>query len=179
MSPLPHPKELSQTVPPPQNVSLHHNARRTNLNPFHYLTLPLKKNWSTVAPALDNYNQITRTIAILLGGLGLIVMLDQHKWKLPRWPWAKDGKNNPNPSFTHDNELYTVDELAEKKLMEMLKEVKAMEAGEEIIDGEELPSFDSDEDVVEKEAEEEFLEDAGVGVDDIVEEMEMNQDFLD
>jgi hypothetical protein len=117
-------------------------------------------------------------IAILLGGLGLIVMLDQHKWKLPRWPWAKDGKNNPNPSFTHDNELYTVDELTEKKLMEMLKEAEAMEAGEEIIDGEELPSFNSDEDVVEKEAEEEFLEDAGVGADDIV-EVEMNEDFLD
>jgi hypothetical protein len=54
-----------------------------------------------------------------------------------------------------------------------------MEAGEEITAGEELPYFDSEEDVVEKEAEEEFLEDAGAGVDDIVEEMEMNEDSLD
>lgn len=119
-------------------------------------------------------------MAILLGGLGLIVMLDQHHWKLPRWPWAKDGRNNPDPSFKHENERYTVDELAEKKLMEMLKEIKAGEGGGEIGEGKKLPTWegDSEEDEVKREGEEEFLEDAEEGAGEIIEEMEMGEDFL-
>jgi hypothetical protein len=119
-------------------------------------------------------------MAILLGGLGIVVLLDQHKWKLPRWPWSKDGKNNPQPSFKHENERYTIDQLAEKKLMEMLKELKESEAGEEIGQGKGLPYLDSadEEDEVEKQAEEEFLEDAEEGVGEVIEEMEMGEDFL-
>ena len=117
-------------------------------------------------------------MAILLGGIGIIVLLDQHKWKLPRAPWAKDGKNNPRPSFKHDNEKYTVDELAEKKLLEMLKEIKEREGSEEIGEGKALPYLDSEEDEVERQDEEEFLEDAEEGVGEIIEEMEMGEDFL-
>src|SRR5579859_3235247 len=173
MSPVPPERRLQEASSSPYNASLHHFKKRVNLNPFHYLTYPLKNNWSKISPLLDKYNHVTRTMAILLGGLGLIVMLDQHHWKLPRWPWAKDGKNNPEPSFKHDNERYTVDELAEKKLMDMLKEIKASEAGEEIGEGTELPSWDDEEDQVEREGEEEFLEDAEEGVGDVIEEMEM------
>ena len=119
-------------------------------------------------------------MAILLGGIGIIVLLDQHKWKLPRAPWAKDGKNNPGPSFKHDNEKYTVDELAEKKLLEMLKEIKEREGSEEIGEGKALPYLDSEEeeDEVERQDEEEFLEDVEEGVGEIIEEMEMGEEFL-
>jgi hypothetical protein len=62
----------------------------------------------------------------------------------------------------------------------MLKELKESEAGEEIGPGKGLPYLDSadEEDEVEKQAEEEFLEDAEEGVGEVIEEMEMGEDFL-
>ena len=150
----------------------HHLYKRINWNPLHYATLPIKKHWGKIAPSLDKYNSYTRIIQILLGGLGLIVMLDNHKWKSPRWPWAKDGRNNPPPSFTHENEIYSVDELAEKKLMEMLKEMKIHEGIDNDIpwEGKALPKESEDEAV--QEAEDQFMDDMEAGVGDIVEEME-------
>jgi hypothetical protein len=138
------------------------------LNPIHYVTLPLKNNWEKVAPILDKYNSYTRIISILLGGVGMIAMLDSHKWKLPRWPWVKDGRNNPSPSYKHENELYTVDELAEKKLMEVLKEMKMHEGIDDIPSGKGVPK-ESEDEVVE-DAEEQFMEDAQSGVGGVVEE---------
>lgn len=99
----------------------------------------------------------------------MIAMLDSHKWKLPRWPWAKDGRNNPPPSYKHENELYTVDELAEKKLMEVLKEMKMHEGIEDIPRWKGVPN--ESEDKATKDAEEQFIEDTQSGMGDI-EEME-------
>src|SRR5436190_6976366 len=100
MSPLPN-------VNGTQGNEVRSLLKRVNLNPIHYVTLPIKNNWEKVAPLLNKYNNYTRVISILLGGIGMIAMLDSHKWKLPRWPWAKDGRNNPTPSYKHDNEQYT------------------------------------------------------------------------
>ena len=100
----------------------------------------------------------------------MIAMLDSHKWKLPRWPWAKDGRNNPPPSYKHENEQYTVDQLAEKKLMEVLKEMKMHEGLDDIPFGKGVPKESEDEAV--KEAEEQFMEDAQRGVGDVMEQME-------
>ena len=74
-----------------------------------------------------------------------------------------------------------MDELAEKKLLEMLKEIKEREGSEEIGEGKALPYLDSseeEEDEVERQDEEEFLEDAEEGVGEIIEEMEMGEEFL-
>jgi hypothetical protein len=165
MSPLPNVNETTSL----QCVTVHHLSKRVNLNPFHYLTLPIKNNWNKVAPVLDKYSSYTRIVGILLGGLGLIAMLDTHKWKLPRWPWAKDGRNNPRPSYIHENEWCTTDELAEIKLMEMLKEMKMHEGVDDIPWGKAVPKETEDEAI--REAEEQFMEDAEAGVEDVVEQM--------
>jgi hypothetical protein len=154
---------------------LHHLSKRINLNPFHYVTLPIKNNWAKVAPFLDKYNKYSHIIAVLLGGLSLFVMLDNHKWKLPRWPWAKDNLKDPQPSFRHDNQRMTVDELAEKKLMEMLKEMKTHVEKDELTEEQPLSmgaeSDESESEEVQR-SEEQFIEDAQIGVEDVVEEME-------
>ena len=101
----------------------------------------------------------------------MIAMLDNHNWKLPRWPWAKDGRNKPGPSYIHENEMYTVDQLAEKKLMEMLKEMKMHEAMDDSVPWgtKALPKENEDEAV--REAEEQFIEGTKSGIEDVVEEM--------
>jgi hypothetical protein len=174
MSPLPTSKatpayndSISQGDP---LLLTHHLSKRFNWNPLHYATLPIRNNWSTFGPILEKYNTYTRPIAVILGAFAVLITLDQNKWKLPRWPWAKDGLNNPKPSEIHPNEKLTVDELAEQKLMEMLKEMKLHE-------GLENAPWENDEstslgDESTNEAEEQFLEDAGAGVGDVVEEME-------
>jgi hypothetical protein len=150
-----------------QMGGLHQLSKRVNLNPFHYMTLPIKNNWDKVSPILDKYNIYSRIVSILLGGIGLIAMLDNHHWKLPRWPWAKDGLNNPRPSFTHVNEKYTVDELAEEKLMEILKEMKMHEGGDDISLGIALPPESEDEAVID--VEKQFIDDSQASVDNIEE----------
>jgi hypothetical protein len=121
---------------------------------------------------LATYRDYTRVISILLAGLSMFVMLDNHKWKLPRWPWAKDGKLKPKPSYQHQNERLTVDELAEKKLMEILKEMKMHEGGQEVPwDKESIASEGTE--VQTQEVEDQFDEDEGVAVEEIVDEMEM------
>ena len=150
---------------------LHHLSKRTNWNPLHYATLPVKNNWSKVAPVLNTYNKYMNTVSIILGGLALLAFLDSRNWKLPRWPWAKDGKNHPKPSVRHQNENMTVDDLAEMKIMEMLKEMKMHEGLEDIPWEEDKPTETEDES--EKEAEEEFIEDAEAGIGDVMQEMEM------
>jgi len=121
------------TMPPLGNVNVlesTHDARPTlnkrgvNLNPFHYLTLPLKNNWATVAPKLSNYRSFINIVAILLSGISLLTLLEQRNWKPPRWPWANDGRNNPLPNVFHPNQVETVDSLAEKKLLEVLEEMQ-------------------------------------------------------
>ena len=96
----------------------------------------------------------------------MMAMLDGHKWKLPRWPWAKDGRNNPPPSYKHENEKYTVDQLAEKKLLEILKEMKMDEATDNL-GGNGVPKESEDEAI--KEAEEQFMQDAQAGVRNVFE----------
>jgi hypothetical protein len=159
MSPLP-------TVNGTLATEVHSLSKRVNLNPFHYATLPLKNNWENVAPFLDKYKNYTRIISILLGGVGMIAMLDSRKWKLPRWPWAKDGLNNPLPSYKHETERYTVDQLAEKKLMEVLQEMKMSEGVDDIPLGKGVPKESEDEAVIE--AEEQFMDDAQRGAGDVV-----------
>jgi hypothetical protein len=149
------------------------SKRDINLNPFHYLTLPLKSNWGKVGPFLDNYNKYARVAFVLLGGIGVIAMLDGHNWKLPRWPWAKDGRNNPPPSFTHQNEMYTVDQVAEMKLMDILKEMSMDE-----LEGNAWKDLPEGEDKTMKEAEEQFMGDTQEGVADILEEtMDMGTQY--
>lgn len=150
-----------------QMGNIHQLSKRVNLNPFHCMTLPIKKNWDKVSPVLDKYNMYARGVSILLGGISLIAMLDNHRWKLPRWPWAKDGRNNPRPSLVHVNERYTVDELAETKLMEILEEMKVHEGGSDVSFGIALPLESEDQAVIE--AEEQFAEDAQAAVEDIEE----------
>src|SRR5271156_999709 len=147
MSPIPDPSPALNST-----TSVDLTKRGINLNPFHYLTLPFKKNWDKVGPALNTYNHYSRIISILLSGLGLIVLLDQHKWKLPRWPWAKDGKTDPKPSYVHDNEKVSVEELTEKKLMEQLLEMKVFEGLDGIPEGGVVPDplQDGDERVAEE-----------------------------
>jgi hypothetical protein len=173
MSPLPTTKTAAcdgivQATPVPLS------KRGINWNPLHYGTLPFKNNWDKVAPILDKYNNYTRTIGIILGAIGLVITLDQHNWKLPRWPWAKDGLNNPRPSEIHPNERMTADDLAEKKLLDMLKEMKMHEEDDDILWEDGLPedSAEVTESETEMEAEEQFMEDADVGVGDIIQEME-------
>jgi hypothetical protein len=151
-------------------LAYHHFSKRVNLNPLHYATLPLKNGWNKVSPALSTYKDYTRIISIFLGGLSMLVMLDNHKWKLPRWPWAKDGKLHPKPSYQHRNERMTVDELAQKKITEMLREMK-MHEGEDI-PWEVSPGSD-DEDIAAQEAEEQFMEDEEAAVGEVVDELEM------
>jgi hypothetical protein len=168
MSPLPNFNDTF-ALQPSRSVS-QHLSKRINLNPLHYLTLPLKTNWDKVAPIIDQYNVYTRTIAILLGGLSLVVMLDNHKWKLPRWPWAKDGLNNPSPSYVHENEKVTANELAERKLLEVLKEMKMYEGLNEALTENKREKGEEEEDV--QQAEEEFMQEAQVGVEDVIQEMQ-------
>jgi hypothetical protein len=150
----------------------HLHSKRFNLNPLHYITLPLKNRWDTAAPVLAKYRDYTRIVSIFLAGLSMFVMLDNHKWKLPRWPWAKDGKLKPKPSYQHQNERMTVDELAEKKLMEMIKEMKEHE-GREDVPWDKKSSADEGMDVQTQEAEDQFVEDNEVAVEDVIDEMEM------
>ena len=138
------------------------NKRKVNLNPFHYLTLPLKNNWSTVRPKLSNYRSYINIVAILLGGISLLTMLEQRNWKLPRWPWANDGRNNPSPNVFHPNQAETVDSLAEKKLLEALEEM------EKARDKNKDHELEEEEDA--KGAGEEAVKDAEQGEDDINEE---------
>ena len=93
-------------------------------------------------------------------------------WSLPRWPWAKDKQSNPPPSFKHKNEKTTVDHLVDKKLMEMLEEMKVHEGKDGVPWGQGVPEPEQEEDEVEKEDEEQFMEDAEEGVEDLIEEME-------
>jgi hypothetical protein len=169
MSPIPVPVEIPK---PDFNATEPALRKRVNLNPLHWATLPVKKNWDKVGPALNRYNDVTRIISILLGSIGMVIMLEKHHWKPPRWPWAKDGRNHPPPSFVHENERYTVDQLTERKLMELLKEMKLNEGIDGPIKAEELPPPIEEENITLKEAEEQFLGDAGEGVDDIIEEVE-------
>jgi hypothetical protein len=170
MSPLPtsclHETEDSQPTP----NAYHHLSERGNLNPFHYLTLPLKSNWDKVGPFMEQYNRYARIAFIILGGLGAVVMLDNHNWKLPRWPWARDGRDNPPPSFVHQNELHTVDQLAEIKLMEVLKEMSMDEIED---DGPWEDLSGEDENKTMEEAEEQFMGDTQEGVTDILDEMQI------
>jgi hypothetical protein len=150
-----------------------HLSKRANWNPLHYVTLPIKKNWNKWAPALDKYNGYARAISIILGAVGLAITLDAHKWKLPRWPWAKDGLSNPKPSFVHPNEQVSVDDLAEMKLMEMLKEMKKHEGTEDVPWEQETSADVQDAEGGNiEEAEENFMEDAEAGVGDVVKEIE-------
>jgi len=169
MSPIPAVVE----IPKPELNGTHpHLEKRVNLNPLHWATLPVKKKWHKVGPALNKYNDVSRTISILLGAIGMVIMLEGHNWKPPRWPWKKDGKNNPPPSFVHENEKYTVDQLTEKKLLEMLEEMKMSEGKEGLPVPEELPGpLEEEEDVTMKEAEEQFMGDAGEGIGDVVREL--------
>ena len=100
----------------------------------------------------------------------MIAMLDNHRWNLPRWPWAKDGRNNPPPSFIHQNEMYTVNQVAEMKLMEMLKDM-SMDELESGGPWKDLPREGQDKTM--EEAEEQFMGDTQEGVDDILEEMQI------
>jgi hypothetical protein len=124
---------------------------------------------------MEKYNAYTRTISVILGAFAVLITLDQNQWKLPRWPWAKDGLNNPKPSEIHPNEGLTVDELVEQKLMEMLKEMKLHEGLEDAPWEEDGTTSLGDEST--NEAEEQFLEDAAAGVGDVVEEMEGEEAF--
>jgi hypothetical protein len=139
-----------------------HLSKRINLNPFQ----PLKNNWDKVGPSLDKYNKHARIVQVLLGGISLIALLDAKNWKLPRWPWAKDGKNNPAPTIDHPNMRMTVDELVEKKLMEALLEMKMHED----IPLESTISAESEGEII-KGANEQFLKDPGGGIEDVLEEM--------
>jgi hypothetical protein len=167
MPPIP----ASEAIPNPgfKGPLLH---RRMNLNPLHWATLPLRNNWDSIGPALSKYNDATRLVSILLGTIGMVIMLETHQWKLPRWPWAKDGKNKPLPSFVHENERYTIDQLTEQKLIEMLKEMKMNEDNDELPLPEEIPGpLDQEEDdAALREAEEQFMDDAREGVGDVVRE---------
>lgn len=171
MSPIPAVAAFNNN----NNIEVHgtpHLSKRINLNPLHWATSPLKKNWDKVGPVFNKYNDISRVISILLGAIGMVVMLEKHKWKPPRWPWAKDGLNHPDPSFMHENEQYTVDQLTEKKLMEMLKEMKMREGTDEPPIPEEIPSpIDEDEDVTLREAEKQFMDDAQEGVGEVIGEV--------
>jgi hypothetical protein len=152
--------------------STHFHTKRINLNPLHYITSPLKNRWDTVAPVLAKYRDYTRIISIFLAGLSMLVMLDNHKWKLPRWPWAKDGKLKPRPSYQHQNERLTVDELAEKKLMEMLKEMKIHEGAEDVPWDEE-PLASEGVEVEAQEVENQVEEDNEIALGDVIDEVEM------
>lgn len=142
-----------------------HNAgpslqkRGINLNPFHYLTLPLKNNWSTVGPNIQKYRNAISVVAVILSGIVTLTFLEQRNWSLPRWPWANDGGNNPKPSIKHPNEIYTTDEYTEKLLLEALEEMQKKEGLEEAVEEE-----------VVREAEEEVVEDAEEGAEDIIDE---------
>jgi hypothetical protein len=159
MTPLPtSPKSLTQV-----NGEVH-LSKRVNVNPLHYATLPLKANWDKVSPAIDQYNSVTRTISILLGAIGVIMMLEGHHWRLPRWPWANDGLSHPKPSFTHDNERYTVEDLAREKLVEVFHEMYLQEDTDDVRWSTEMPDHEP-ETVIE--AEDQFLKDTEKGFRDV------------
>lgn len=99
------------------------------------------------------------------------MMLDNHQWKFPRWPWSKDRLNRPSPSFVHENERFSVDELAEKKLMEMLEEMKTYDGTNEIPWQEALPGPIEESGETVTEAEEQFMDDVQKGIGDVVGEM--------
>lgn len=173
MSPIPKVPETNvRLLQDDHTLASQRHSKRFNLNPLHYLTLPLKKNWVTVGPAFDKFHKYTSTASIILSAIALFTVLESRGWSLPRWPWAKDEKSNPPPSFSHANERYTVDDLVDEKLMEMLEEMKVYE-GDETVPGKAVPEPDESENEVEKEAEEQFMEDAEEGVEDLVEEMEL------
>jgi hypothetical protein len=79
------------------------------------------------------------------------------------------------PHWRHDSERCYVDELAEKQLMEMLEEMKVHQ--EDIgIQWEGVPVPEPEpqkEDKVEKEAEEQFMDDAEEGGEDVLEQGKM------
>jgi hypothetical protein len=155
---------------------LNHLSKRVNLNPVHYLTLPLKNNWAQVAPVIDKYNFYAHTISILLSGLVALVVIDAHSWKLPRWPWANDGLDDPRPSMDHKNLHMTSDELAEEKLMKVLEEVLIQEGlkgvGSEVVKGDNVNTDEgNDHRNVEDTAEDQFMEDAVISVEDIAEKL--------
>jgi len=172
MSPVPKASETNITLQDGAHLPSHRHSKRFNLNPLHYLTLPLKKNWNTVGPVFNQYNKYVNTVSILLGAVSVLAMLDMRGWSLPRWPWAKDKQSNPSPSFKHKNEKTTVDDLVDKKLMEMLEEMKVHEGKDGVPWGQGVPEPEQEEDEVEKEDEEQFMEDAEEGVEDLIEEME-------
>ena len=177
MSSLPERKiglyNINGIAPGNDTISMHSHSKRINLNPLHYITLPLKNRWDKAAPTLATYRDYTRVVSILLAGLSMLVMLDNHKWKLPRWPWAKDGKLKPKPSYQHQNERMIVDELAEKKLMEILKEMKMHEGGQDM-PWDKKPFTSEGTEVQVQEVEDQFDDDEGVVVGEIVDEMEMD-----
>lgn len=132
------------------------SKRGVNLNPFHYLTLPLKNNWDTVGPKIQSYRSFVNVTAILLGGIAMITWLEARKWKPPRWPWAKDGLNNPNPNVYHPNLKGTVESETERLLLEALEEMEKAKVERE------------DEGV--REAEEQVMQDIEQGAEDIIDE---------
>ena len=131
-----------------------------------------------MGPTVDKVNMYGRTVSVILGALALLGFLEARGFRAPRWPWAKDDKSNPSPSFKHDNEWYSVDDLVDEKLMEMLEEMKVNE-GEEGVrgggggGGKAVPEPEDVGNVPQQEAEEQFMEDAEEGVEDLVEEMEL------
>jgi hypothetical protein len=172
MCPVPKPPETNATLRDGLHLSSHRHSKRFNLNPLHYVTLPLKKNWNTVGPAFDKYSKYINTVSILLGAVSVLAMLDSRGWSLPRWPWAKDKKSNPTPSIIHVNQKTTVDDLVDQKLMDMLEEMKVHEAEDGIPWGQAVPETEESEGEVQKEDEEQFMEDAAEGAEDLLEEVE-------
>jgi hypothetical protein len=158
MAPLPSiasaPINTIQSIHAQDNPCL--SERGVNLNPFHYLTLPLKNNWDTIAPKIQSYRSFVNVTAILLGGIVLITWLEARKWKPPRWPWAKDGLNNPKPNAYHPNVGRTVESETERLLLEALEE---MEKGKVELEEEGV-----------REAEEQVMEDIEQGAEDVIEE---------
>ena len=126
------------------------DKRGVNLNPFHYLTLPLKNNWNTIAPKLSNYRSYINIVAVLLGGISLLTMLQQRNWKPPRWPWANDGRNKPLPDVFHPNQVETVDSLVEKKLLEVFEEIQRGRDKDEDYELEEEDASEAEEQVVDE-----------------------------
>jgi hypothetical protein len=159
MAPLPSvavPLSVNTVQTPHAQDHLRLSKRGVNLNPFHYLTLPLKNNWGTVGPKIQSYRGFVNVTAILLGGIALITWLEARKWKPPRWPWAKDGLNNPKPNVNHPNVKGTVESETERLLLEALEEMEKARVEP------------ADEGV--REAEEQVMEDIDQEAENIIEE---------
>ena len=157
MAPLPSVIVTPSSIQSRRAGENHHLSKRgVSLNPFHYLTLPLKNNWATVGPKIQSYRSFVNVTAILLGGIALVTWLEARKWKPPRWPWAKDGLNNPKPNVYHPNVEGTVESETERLLLEALEEMEKAKVEPE------------DEGL--KDAEEQVMEDIEQGAEDVVEE---------